>query len=73
MTVVRRPIFLLDVADCADYLFTEGGEDVAQRWKQSLDKGPTHNPSQRQSPDSLPILARFSQLGKGERVMPPRG
>ena len=24
MKVVKRPIFLLDVADCADYLFTEG-------------------------------------------------
>ena len=26
MRVVKRPIFLLDVADCADYLFTEEGE-----------------------------------------------
>ena len=37
MKVVKQPIFLLDVANCADYLFTEGGEDVARRWKQSLD------------------------------------
>ena len=29
MTVVKRPIFLLDVADCADYLFTEGEEEIS--------------------------------------------
>jgi hypothetical protein len=28
MKVLKRPVFLLDVAESADYLFMEGGEDV---------------------------------------------
>ena len=38
MKIVKRPVFLLDVADAADYLFTEAGEDVARHWKESLDE-----------------------------------
>jgi plasmid stabilization system protein ParE len=57
MTVVRRPIFLLDVADCADYLFTEGGEDVARRWKQSLDK-------------TIALLTRFPEIGRVRHDLP---
>src|ERR1051326_3728268 len=38
MRARKRPLFLSDVEDCADFLFTEAGEDVARKWKESLDK-----------------------------------
>jgi plasmid stabilization system protein ParE len=34
----KTPVFLLDVEDCADYLVTEAGEEVARRWKAELDR-----------------------------------
>lgn len=37
MTVTKRPRFLLDIEECAEYLFVEAGEDVARRWKDALD------------------------------------
>jgi len=36
MKVRKRPLFLSDIEDCADYLFTEAGEEVARQWKESL-------------------------------------
>lgn len=60
MKIVKRPVFLLDVADWADYLVTEGGEDVAQRWKQSLDK-------------TIALLSRFPEIGRVRHDLPFSG
>ena len=60
MTVVKRPIFLLDVADCADYLFTEGEEEVARRWKKSLDK-------------TVALLSKFPEIGRVRHDLPVPG
>ena len=60
MKVVKRPLFLVDVADCADHLFTEGGEDVARRWKLSLDK-------------SIALLSRFPEIGRVRHDLPLPG
>lgn len=57
MKVVKRPVFLSDVADCADYLFTEGGEEVARQWKQSLDK-------------TIALLSRFPEIGRVRHDLP---
>ncbi len=38
MKIVRRPVFISDVEDCADYLVTEAGEEVARRWKEALEQ-----------------------------------
>jgi plasmid stabilization system protein ParE len=57
MKVIKRPVFLLDVADGADYLFTEGGEDVAQRWKESLDK-------------TIALITRFPEIGRLRHDLP---
>lgn len=60
MKLVKRPVFLLDVADCADYLFTEGGEDVARQWKASLDK-------------TLALIAKFPEIGRLRHDLPLPG
>ncbi len=36
MKVSRRPLFVPDVEQCADYLVSEAGEEVARRWKDAL-------------------------------------
>ena len=60
MRLVKRPVFLLDVADCADYLFMEGGEDVARQWKESLDK-------------TLALIAKFPEIGRLRHDLPLLG
>jgi plasmid stabilization system protein ParE len=57
MKVVKRPLFLLDVAECADYLFTEAGEEVAPRWKDSLEK-------------TIALLVKFPELGRIRHDLP---
>jgi plasmid stabilization system protein ParE len=51
MKVRKRPVFLSDVTECADYLFMEAGEEVAQRWKHSLDK-------------TIALLSKYPELGR---------
>jgi hypothetical protein len=36
MKVIRCPLFLVDVDEAADYLFTEAGEATALRWRDEL-------------------------------------
>jgi hypothetical protein len=36
MKATRRPLFLVDVDEAADYLFTEAGEIIALRWRDEL-------------------------------------
>jgi len=57
MKVVKRPSFLLDVADCADYLCTEAGEEVARRWKESLDR-------------TISQLSKFPEIGRPRHDLP---
>jgi len=57
MKVVKRPAFLLDVADGADYLTTEAGEAVARRWKDSLDK-------------TIALITRFPEIGRLRQDLP---
>lgn len=60
MRLVKRPVFLLDVADCADYLFTEGGEEVARQWKESLDK-------------TIVLITKFPEIGRLRHDLPLPG
>ena len=57
MKVDKRPVFLLDVGDAADYLFTEAGEDVARRWKESLDQ-------------TIALITRFPEIGRLRHDLP---
>lgn len=57
MKVLKRPLFLLDVADGADYLFTEAGEDVARRWKEALDT-------------TIGLIAKFPEIGRLRHDLP---
>ena len=57
MKVVKRPLFLADVAECADHLFTEAGEEVARLWKDSLDK-------------TIALLVKFPELGRIRHDLP---
>ena len=60
MKVVRRPVFLLDVADAADYLTTEAGEAVTRRWKESLDT-------------TIALIAKFPEIGRLRHDLPFSG
>jgi len=60
MRLLRRPVFLLDVADCADYLFMEAGEDVARLWKESLDK-------------TIALISKFPEIGRLRHDLPLPG
>lgn len=60
MKVVKRPIFLTDVEHCADYLLTEAGEQVARRWKRSLDK-------------TVGLISRFPDIGRSRQDLPIPG
>ena len=42
MSLVYRPLFYADVAECADYLATQAGETVAAAWYESLKKAVQH-------------------------------
>jgi len=42
MNLVRRPLYLSDLAECADYLCSEAGEKVAAGWYQALKKSIEH-------------------------------
>jgi toxin ParE1/3/4 len=55
--VWKRPLFLSDVEDCADYLFTEAGENVAREWKQSLDT-------------TISLLRDYPELGRVRHDFP---
>ena len=60
MTLRKGPLFLADVADCADYLVSEYGEEVAQRWQRSLGR-------------TISQLARFPELGRVRHDLPFAG
>jgi len=57
MRLRRRPVFLSDVEECADYLFGEAGEEAARRWRDSLDS-------------TIALIARFPEIGRVRRDLP---
>jgi toxin ParE1/3/4 len=51
MNTIRRPLFLADVEEAADYLFTEAGENVALHWQDALKR-------------TLSLLRDFPEIGR---------
>ena len=60
MKLVCRPIYLSDVAECADYLCTEAGQKVAAGWYQALKK-------------SLEHIRRVPEIGRIRNDLPMPG
>ncbi len=57
MRIVRRPLFILDVEDCADYLVTEAGEEAARRWKDALAK-------------TIALISKSPEIGRSRHDLP---
>lgn len=57
MKLVYRPLFLADVEQCADYIFTEAGEAVAVAWYAALKK-------------SLEHIQRVPEIGRVRQDLP---
>lgn len=57
MKAIRRPLFLVDVEQTAEYLSAEAGEDVALRWKDALSR-------------TLALPRRFPQIGRVRPDLP---
>jgi plasmid stabilization system protein ParE len=51
MKVIRRPLFLVDVDEAADYLLTEAGEMIALRWRDELKR-------------ALNLIREFPEVGR---------
>jgi plasmid stabilization system protein ParE len=60
LNLVYRPSFLSDVAECADYLCTEAGEQVAGDWYQALKKALDH-------------IRRVPEIGRLRNDLPQAG
>ena len=60
MKVIRRPLFLLDVEECADYLFVEAGEATAFGWRDSLKR-------------TVAMIAKFPEMGRLRHDLPIPG
>ena len=60
MKLVCRPIYLSDVAECADYLCTEAAQKVAAGWYQALKK-------------SLEHIRRVPEIGRIRNDLPMAG
>ena len=60
MNLVYRPVYLSDVAECADYLCTEAGEKVAADWYQALKKALEH-------------IRRVPEIGRIRNDLPAAG
>jgi plasmid stabilization system protein ParE len=58
--IVKRPVFLLDVEECADHLFTESGEIVAGRWKDALER-------------TISLISKFPEIGQIRSDLPVPG
>ena len=59
MKVIRRPLFLVDVDEAADYLFTEAGEATALRWRDELKR-------------ILTLIHEFPEVGRLRSDLPIR-
>jgi plasmid stabilization system protein ParE len=57
MKVTRRPLFISDIEECADYLVSEAGEGVARRWRESLQQ-------------TIALIAKFPEAGRLRHDLP---
>jgi toxin ParE1/3/4 len=57
MKVIKRPLFLQDVEECADYLFAEAGEATALRWRDLLKR-------------TIASIAKFPEMGRLRHDLP---
>jgi plasmid stabilization system protein ParE len=60
MKVTRRPIFVSDVEECAAFLCSEAGEEVARRWKSEVER-------------TIALLAAHPELGRIRNDLPIAG
>jgi plasmid stabilization system protein ParE len=60
MKLVYRPLYLADVAECAEYLCTEASERVAADWYQALKKALEH-------------IQEVPEIGRLRRDLPQAG
>ncbi len=60
MKISRRPLFVVDVEECVDYLVTEAGEEVARRWKDALVQ-------------AIALIARSPEIGRIRHDLPLPG
>ena len=57
MKAVLRPLFLVDVDDTADYLFTEANESTASRWRDELKQ-------------TMNLIREFPEIGRLRSDLP---
>jgi plasmid stabilization system protein ParE len=57
MKAIRRPLFLVDVDEAADYLFVEAGETTALRWRDELKR-------------TLNLIREFPEVGRLRSDLP---
>ncbi len=60
MKLAYRPLFLSDITECADYLFSETSEKVAADWYQALKK-------------TLDHIQRVPEIGRIRHDLPVAG
>ena len=57
MKISRRPVFLSDVEDCADYLVSEASEEIARKWKKALTR-------------TIALMSKSPEIGRIRRDLP---
>jgi plasmid stabilization system protein ParE len=57
MNAIARPLFLVDVEEAADYLFTEAGEKTATGWRDELKR-------------ALKLIRDFPEIGRLRSDLP---
>jgi plasmid stabilization system protein ParE len=60
VNLVHRPLFISDVAECAEHLATEAGEQVAAEWYQALKK-------------ALELIQQVPEIGRVRHDLPMPG
>lgn len=60
MKLTRRPQFVADIEECADYLATEAGESVAHAWREALK-------------ECLRLMLKFPEIGRLRQDLPVPG
>jgi plasmid stabilization system protein ParE len=59
MNAIARPLFLVDVEEAADYLFTEAGETIAIGWRDELKR-------------ALKLVRDFPEIGRLRSDLPSK-
>ena len=60
MKILRRPRFLADLEDTADYLLSEAGDEVVARWRHALKS-------------TIRLIRRSPQIGRLRHDLPIEG